>query len=169
MFLKWNVGVIFMLQFDDMYDNKVMLSFEYLPFSEHPKHVWVICKYRDTWLLTKHKNRGLEFPGGKVEQGESADEAAIREVKEETGGIVDQLYYIGQYKVNGREKTIIKNVYFAQIKEIEKQAHYFETKGPVLLQSLPSNIKSNNAYSFIMKDDVLTFSIQQLKEKQFIE
>ena len=34
---------------------------------------------RDQWLLTHHLRRGLEFPGGKVELGETPEEAAVRE------------------------------------------------------------------------------------------
>ena len=43
------------------------------------KHVWVVCRYGDQWLLTHHLRRGLEFPGGKVELGETPEEAAVRE------------------------------------------------------------------------------------------
>ena len=80
-----------MLTFLDYYQNEVKLSFLDHPFSASPKHVWVICSYQNKWLLTKHKERGYEFPGGKVEPGETPEEAAIREVKEETGGLVDNL------------------------------------------------------------------------------
>ncbi|WP_078379306.1 RNA deprotection pyrophosphohydrolase [Sutcliffiella halmapala] len=153
-----------MYQFEDIYHNKVMLSFKDHPYSKEPKHVWVICKFEDQWLLTSHKNRGLEFPGGKVEIGESAEQAAAREVKEETGGHVSKLHYIGQYKVEGREKIIIKNVYFALIDKVEKQSTYFETNGPVLLKQLPANIRKDHRFSFIMKDSVLTYSMQKIME-----
>ncbi|MBM7621426.1 8-oxo-dGTP diphosphatase [Bacillus tianshenii] len=156
-----------MYEFEDIYHNRVMLSFKDHPFSSTPKHVWVICQFEDQWLLTSHKNRGLEFPGGKVEEGESADQAAIREVKEETGGHVSRLHYIGQYKVEGREKVIIKNVYFALISRLEKQPTYFETNGPVLLKELPQNIRKDSRFSFIMKDSVLTYSLQRIKESNF--
>ncbi|MCG1021934.1 RNA deprotection pyrophosphohydrolase [Sutcliffiella horikoshii] len=153
-----------MYEFEDIYNNRVMLSFEDHPFSRDPKHVWVICRYEDQWLLTSHKNRGLEFPGGKVEVGETAAQGAIREVKEETGGHVAQLQYIGQYKVDGREKIIIKNVYFAIIDKLVKQNTYFETNGPVLLRQIPGNVKKDNRFSFIMKDDVLTHSLEKIKK-----
>ncbi len=52
----------------------------------------VICQYEKGWLLTNHKTRGFEFPGGKVEQGESLEEAARREVYEETGAILGELH-----------------------------------------------------------------------------
>ncbi|CAG9622427.1 RNA deprotection pyrophosphohydrolase [Sutcliffiella rhizosphaerae] len=152
-----------MHEFEDIYHNRVILSFEDHPFSKEPKHVWVICYYQDQWLLTSHKNRGLEFPGGKVEPGETAQQGAVREVREETGGHVSNLEYIGQYKVEGRDKVIIKNVYFAVIDRLEKQSTYFETNGPVLLKKLPNNIQKDNRFSFIMKDDVLTYCVEKIR------
>ncbi|MFC4387192.1 RNA deprotection pyrophosphohydrolase [Gracilibacillus marinus] len=154
-----------MKTFNDYYNNKVNLSFEDHPFDSSPKHVWVICRYKGKWLLTKHLSRGLEFPGGKVEKNETADDAALREVNEETGAKVDQLYYIGQYCVESRYQSIVKNIYFATIKELTEQTSYFETAGPVLLEEIPTNIKHNETFSFIMKDDVLTYSLAYIKER----
>ncbi|MFD1020556.1 RNA deprotection pyrophosphohydrolase [Thalassobacillus hwangdonensis] len=153
-----------MKTFKDYYSNVVKLSFDDHPFSKAPKHVWIICQYEGKWLLTHHKDRGLEFPGGKVEQGETAREAAIREVKEETGATIEALTYIGQYFVDGKGGKIIKNIYFARIKELEQQETYFETHGPVLLEELPENLKQNAKYSFMMKDGVLPNSLAQINE-----
>jgi|SRR5690625_1289258 len=152
-------------KFIDYYKNEVTLSFADHPFSKQPKHVWVICLYKNEWLLTKHKERGLEFPGGKVEAGETAEQGAIREVQEETGGIIDSIHYIGQYYVAGKKEHVIKNIYFAQIKQLLKQSTYFETEGPVLLKDLPKNVKHHKQFSFIMKDDVLSHSMDQIKKK----
>lgn len=148
--------------FKDYYNNKVHLSFDDHPFSKDPKHVWVITKYRSNWLLTEHKERGREFPGGKVENGETADAAAIREVKEETGGIVDELEYIGQYLVNGKSDNVIKNVYFATVSKLNPQQTYFETNGPILINELPANIKNHPSFSFMMKDDVLYYCLKKI-------
>ncbi|MFC4404796.1 RNA deprotection pyrophosphohydrolase [Gracilibacillus xinjiangensis] len=154
--------------FNDYYNNQVKLSFSDHPFDQDPKHVWVICRYRSKWLLTKHLERGLEFPGGKVERNESANEAAIREVSEETGGEIESIYYIGQYFVTGRYDQLAKNIYFANIKTIKKHSTYMETAGPVLLDELPDNIRTNELFSFIMKDDVLTYSLQFIKANSLI-
>ncbi|MFD1361420.1 RNA deprotection pyrophosphohydrolase [Lentibacillus salinarum] len=148
-----------MYRFTDYYRNEVTLSFADHPFSQSPKHVWVICRYKHKWLLTRHKERGLEFPGGKVEENEAARDAAIREVKEETGGIVETVQYIGQYLVVGKSETIVKNVYFAEIGELAVQETYYETEGPCELTRIPRDVKHNKAYSFIMKDDVLTHAM----------
>lgn len=157
-----------MYRFIDYYHNEVQLSFEDHPFSINPRHVLVLCRYKDNWLLTKHSDRGYEFPGGKVEENETAKEAAIREVKEETGGIVHIIEYIGQYKVMGKEKMIVKNIYFAEISELIKQDDYLETCGPVLLEAIPQNVKKDKQYSFIMKDDVLQRSLEEVKKRIYM-
>lgn len=153
--------------FADYYNNIIELSFTKNPYSLDPRHVWVISKYNEQWLLTDHKDRGLEFPGGKVEKGETADQAALREINEETGGIINHLTYLGQYKVNAKSEIVIKNIYYAQIEHLEQKEHYFETNGPVLIKKLPQNIRVNNDFSFVMKDDVLYHCLQKLKTQGF--
>ncbi|WP_273853230.1 RNA deprotection pyrophosphohydrolase [Guptibacillus spartinae] len=149
-------------KFTDYYHNQVTLSFQDHPYSSAPKHVWVICRLGNQWLLTEHARRGIEFPGGKVEEGESAEEAAVREVFEETGGVVKRLNYVGQYRVEGKGGTIIKNVYYADIERLVKKDDYMETRGPVQLKSLPEDLHLNERYSFMMKDQVLTYSLKHL-------
>lgn len=154
--------------FKDFYDNEVKFSYDQNQFSATPKHVFVICSYDEQWLLTEHKSRGIEFPGGKVEAGETPEEAAHREVMEETGATIEKLHYIGQYLVDGKGGTIVKNVYFAYIDELIEQHHYFETKGPVLLSKLPARIRHDKKFSFMMKDDVLRLSMDYIHENILI-
>ena len=54
--------------FQDVNGNQVQISFQRDFFSETSEHVLVICSFYGQWLLTKHKVRGLEFPGGKREK-----------------------------------------------------------------------------------------------------
>lgn len=37
------------------------------------------------WIMVRHKNRGWELPGGNIRRDESVEEAALRELFEETG------------------------------------------------------------------------------------
>lgn len=155
-----NIGLY---RFVDYYHNSVEISFKKNPYSDNPRHVWIICKYKNKWLMTRHTDRGIEFPGGKVEEGETPEQAACREVYEETGGSINILSYIGQYKVTARHEIVVKNVYYAEIDQLKTKDHYFETKGPVLMEELPTDIKTNADFSFIMKDDVLLHSLEWIK------
>ncbi|SDC21142.1 8-oxo-dGTP diphosphatase [Terribacillus halophilus] len=153
-----------MITFRDYYNNEVKMSFADHPFSDQPKHVWVICRYGSKWLLTRHKDRGLEFPGGKVEKGETAEHAAMREVMEETGGVVQQLKYVGQYFVAGKAGHIVKNVYYAIISELKKKSNYLETYGPVMVDKFPSHLAQHAEYSFMMKDKVLPSALHHIDQ-----
>lgn len=154
--------------FLDTKGNRVSLKFDDLSVEMAGEHVWILCRYQGRWLLTKHRERGLEFPGGKVEFGETPREAAIREVMEETGAEIEKLQFIGQYKVFSEDEVIVKNIYFAEIKSINEQSHYFETEGPRLIDSSLLAETIGDEYSFIMKDDVLQKSLQYLREKGFL-
>ncbi|KHF39712.1 RNA deprotection pyrophosphohydrolase [Halalkalibacter okhensis] len=155
-----------MYQFQDQNGCQVRLTFEESGFGENAKHIWVVCRYKDSWLLTRHRTRGLEFPGGKVEIGETLVEAAKREVREETGAEVDALHYIGQYEVNCEQSVMYKTIFFAEVSIVIKKDHYYETNGPVLVGDLPVELSSE--FSFIMKDQVLTYTMEQIKHLQLI-
>ncbi|MGN1385554.1 MAG: RNA deprotection pyrophosphohydrolase [Bacillus sp. (in: firmicutes)] len=153
--------------FSDVLGSKVNFSTDFHPFSSEPKHVLVIVRSPDGWVLTTHKERGLEFPGGKLEKGETIEQAAIREVWEETGAVIKELHYIGQYSVNDGQDTFVKDVYFAQTEAIEAKTNYLETNGPTILEQLPDTF-SEEKYSFIMRDQVVELSLQVIKEKYFL-
>jgi 8-oxo-dGTP diphosphatase len=155
-----------MREFSDVNGQKVQLIFEPYSFSEKVEHVLVICKYENHWLLTNHKTRGFEFPGGKVEYGESLEEAAIREVWEETGASIQELTPIGSYKVTETQGFFVKKVFLAVIKGLEKKENYLETNGPLLIgeeQLLKERFGCQ--YSFIMQDHLIELCLDKIHEK----
>ncbi|MDM5210550.1 nucleoside triphosphatase YtkD [Peribacillus sp. NJ4] len=123
-------------------------------------HVFVLSRYKGTWVLTKHRERGLEFPGGKREAGESIEQTAIREVYEETGGLVGELQFLGQYKVHDPVKPFVKSIYYASLREVEKKEDYLETDGPIFLEAFPDVL--GEEFSFIMKDQIVPLSLSRL-------
>ena len=70
------------------------------------RHVLVVLKHNGKWLLTRHSIRGIEFPGGKAEEGESIEEAAIRETIEETGVTITDPVKFAEYIVRSNRHFV---------------------------------------------------------------
>jgi 8-oxo-dGTP diphosphatase len=155
-----------MKQFVDRNGNKVELSFSQRAFQEEAKHVLVICQLQDEWLLTTHKQRGLEFPGGKIESDETLEEAARREVYEETGAILGELKFLAEYRVSEPKGAFVKSVFLGKVKRVEETSSYYETDGPVVVEGNLLELRFGNDYSFIMKDQVVEECIHHIQALQ---
>jgi 8-oxo-dGTP diphosphatase len=155
-----------MMHFLDENGNPVDLSFSQNAFEEKAKHVLVICQNGEDWLLTNHKERGLEFPGGKMESGETLEEAAHREAYEETGAILGKLKFIAEYKFSDPMRSYVKAVFWGKVKRVEKTPSYFETKGPVFVKGDILANRFGADYSFIMKDQVVEQCVKLIRKLQ---
>lgn len=151
--------------FQDLNGCNVELSFARNSFLNEAQHVLVICKLYDQWLLTKHKKRGFEFPGGKREEGETLEEAAKREVDEETGAILKSLEYIGEYKVQDGQNSFVKAIFYGEVENLQPKTDYHETNGPVLVGGDLLSLRMQDSYSFIMKDKVIEKVLKKIQEK----
>jgi 8-oxo-dGTP diphosphatase len=152
--------------FFDQNGNQVELSFSQRAFQEEAKHVLVICQYEEDWLLTNHKQRGLEFPGGKMEPGETLEQAARREAYEETGASLKELTFIAVYKFTNPAGSFVKAVYWGKVTSIEEAANYHETMGPVVVKGDILSLRFDDQYSFIMKDLVVEECIKYIQSLQ---
>jgi 8-oxo-dGTP diphosphatase len=150
--------------FNDEKGGTVKLSFLNNSFSKQADHVFVICRFSDQWLLTKHKERGWEFPGGKREPGETIEEAAIREVEEETGAKLKTLHFIGEYEVTDKENSFVKAIYYAEVDALPTKETYLETNGPVLIGGDLLSLRFQDQYSFIMKDRVVEIAFDRIMD-----
>ncbi|QFF99772.1 NUDIX domain-containing protein [Psychrobacillus glaciei] len=138
-----------MLSFRDLHGIRVELAFEKGSLPLEPMHVLVLAKHQNKWLLTKHPKRGIEFPGGKVEENESPIEAIMRETLEETNVAIKNVEWIAEYLVYD-ETPFCKAVYIANVGHINVEGPSFETEGAVWLTT-DEFLHSNNL-SFHMKD-----------------
>jgi 8-oxo-dGTP diphosphatase len=155
-----------MMHFLDENGNPVELSFSPDAFEEEAKHVLVICQNGKEWLLTNHKERGLEFPGGKMESGETPEEAARREAYEETGAILGELKFIAEYKFTDPMRSFVKAVFWAKVIRVEETTSYHETNGPVFVKGDILQQRFGDSFSFIMKDQVVERCVQLIQKLQ---
>lgn len=105
------------------------------------KFAVIISRLKGKWVFCKHKNRmTLEVPGGHREQGETADEAAERELIEETGAIAFTIAPICVYSVAETEKSeeTYGMLYHAEINTFAPELHS-EIESICLTDDLPDN------------------------------
>lgn len=152
-----------MFTYTDLNGNGCELSFKKNAFSIQPQHVLVLAKYEGKWLLTDHPKRGYEFPGGKVEQDETLEEAAIREVYEETGARLEHVEWLATYMVQ-EEKPFTKAVFTAVVQEIDREHPNLETKGVLLMTE--EELLSNGNLSFHMKDMGMKKILEKVSERE---
>ena len=79
----------------------------------------VICaRVCDKWIFVRHRDRtSWEIPGGHIEDGESPDEAAYRELKEETGARDFDLECVATYSVEKDGNMGYGRLYFAEVRQ----------------------------------------------------
>jgi 8-oxo-dGTP diphosphatase len=150
--------------FNDEKGGTVKLSFLNDSFSKQADHVLVICRFFDQWLLTRHKERGWEFPGGKREPGETLEVAALREVEEETGAKLKNLQFIGEYEVTYENNSFVKAIFSGEVETLTKKENYLETNGPILIGGDLLSLRFQDHYSFIMKDRVVEIALDKIMD-----
>ena len=73
-----------------------------LPSEERPPIASAIITHDGKVLLVRRRVKegtlSWQFPGGQIEHGETAGEAAVREVREETGLLVEEWKTLGERK-----------------------------------------------------------------------
>lgn len=76
--------------------------------------------YKGSWIFVRHRDRMTwEMPAGHIEPGESADQAAARELYEEAGVIKAALVHLCDYAVQVRDKTENGRLYSAEVHSLE--------------------------------------------------
>ncbi len=148
--------------FQDIAGNKIELTFNPTDFCIDCSDVLLFPFYDNGIVMTKHP-RGLELPGGKIEQGELAIQAAIREMWEETGGILSGLMEIGQYSINQvGDRTIVKAIYWAKVSHFVPQPSGYETNGYELV---PTSVNVQQVqFSPFVKDAVFSLTLEHIKQ-----
>jgi 8-oxo-dGTP diphosphatase len=72
------------------------------------------------WIFVRHSERSTwEMPAGHIEAGESPDQAAVRELYEETGTVGSKLNHLCDYEVTFKGRTEYGRLYLAEVHQRE--------------------------------------------------
>ncbi|MCE5091148.1 nucleoside triphosphatase YtkD [Staphylococcus devriesei] len=154
-------GVVSNVKFIDKDNRPVIVQYKSDNDRPNGNHVLAIPIFHNQLLFTQHKIRGIEFPGGKVEQGEESRHAIERELYEETGGIAQDVHYIAQYEVSTQDRSMFKkDVYLINVERLETKKDYLETNGPLLYKHL--NDIPHDEQSYLIQDDAILHCLERV-------
>jgi 8-oxo-dGTP diphosphatase len=109
--------------------------------------VTIAARYKELWIFVKHKERETwEIPGGHIEVGENAMEAARREIFEESGAIEFDIYPICDYSVTKESKVTYGRVFIGEVGKLNALPD-FEIGEVRLFDDVPDNL----TYPYIYK------------------
>lgn len=80
-------------------------------------------------LICNIEDRGWCIPSGRVEPGETSIEAAAREAREEGGAFLEEILYIGCYRITEKSEVRWADVFAARVVDLEPLSDEFESLG----------------------------------------
>ena len=120
---------------------------------------FMIGIYKNKVVFAYNQNRGIEIPGGHVEKGETVESAAVREMTEETGCIVESPIHIVRIthecyfeKPEGYKypfPTSYMEFFVADVIDIDEYVENDECKAPIFIEF----DKRNNSFCPILTDE----------------
>jgi 8-oxo-dGTP diphosphatase len=103
-------------------------------------YVVVAARYLDSWIFVRHHERiTWEMVSGHIEAGETADQAALRELSEEAGVLDSSMKALCDYEVEANGKRECGRFYGAEIHALDPQLEH-EIEELVLAESLPDQL-----------------------------
>ena len=101
----------------------------------------ISARINGKWIFVRHRKRNTwEISGGHIENQESSDDAARRELMEETGAREFSLDCIATYSVEENGNTGYGRLYFAEITTIGDIPDVSEIAESMFLDRLPDNL-----------------------------
>lgn len=153
--------------FQDDFGLPVELTFDPAVYRQfEARHVLIFPFWQGKLLFTRHRTRGVELPGGKIESGESSLAAAVREVYEETGAVLDGIERIGQYTV---DRSLRKDIYVAHVLDYAKTPSGSDVAETVIFDTCPTDVKGKPPFSRLLYDDVYPLALARALAHRFAQ
>ena len=105
-------------------------------------YVIIVSRHMDKWVFCRQKDRDTwEIPGGHIEPGEAADDAAERELIEETGAVKYSIRLVSDVAVKHDENDEFRfsRLYYAEIEELGPLPGY-EIEEVKLTDTIPEKL-----------------------------
>ena len=108
--------------------------------AEKLNYVVMGARYQDKWIFVRHGERtSWEMVSGHIEAGESADEAALRELSEEAGIVSSSMMVLCDYEVTVNQKQEYGRFYAVEVHELNPHLEH-EIEELVLADTLPQSL-----------------------------
>jgi len=124
-------------------------------FLKYYRYAIIFARYHDgdscKWIFCRNKQRDTyEVPGGHIEPGETALEAAKRELYEETGAVRFEIKPVFDYSVHGQKDFSTGQVFLAEVYELGRLPD-FEIGEIILQDTLPEKLTYPNIQPVLFK------------------
>lgn len=118
-------------------------------------YVVIGAQYQGEWIFVRHQERTTwEMPAGHIDNHESPDQAAVRELTEETGAMNSSLAHICDYSVTVEGHTGYGRLYGAKVNELD----------PILEHEIEELKFSNELTTELTYPEVQTILFNQAKQ-----
>ena len=112
----------------------------------------IASRYNGKWIFVRHHKRDtFEIAGGHIEDGETPDEAASRELMEETGAKKFTICCISTYSVTKEGSTGWGRLYYAVVEVLGPVPDTSEIAEVILLDSIPENPTHPDIQPFLFR------------------
>jgi 8-oxo-dGTP diphosphatase len=113
---------------------------EFIP-AGHLTYSVITARFEGKWIFVRHRDRTTwEMPGGHIEEGESSDVAASRELMEETGAIDFAIRCIATYSVENNGNIGFGRLFYAEVLSLGIIPDSSEIAEAKMVDDIPENL-----------------------------